>query len=92
MTTLTTQEQLLAAFAALPPKAQRQVLDFIAFLHQQTQEQKVAQHNTEVDWGVRWEQWFAAAEEIPRPDRDCPPRDEYASLVVEPYHSQGLGQ
>ena len=31
---ITTQQELIKTFAALPPEAQRQALNFIAFLHQ----------------------------------------------------------
>lgn len=31
---ITTQQELIETFAALPPEAQRQALNFIAFLHQ----------------------------------------------------------
>lgn len=72
----TTQEQLLAAFAALPPEAQRQALDLIAFL---------APH-PRAKGGARWEQWFAT----PMPNTDSPPRGEYTSLLVDQCRKQGL--
>lgn len=43
---ITTQQELIEAFAALPPEAQRQALNFIAFLHQ-TYQKPFTPHSAE---------------------------------------------
>jgi hypothetical protein len=47
---IATQQELLKTFASLPPEAQRQALNFIAFL-QQTYVPEIAKpQKTEIDW------------------------------------------
>lgn len=47
---IATQQELIQTFATLPPEAQRQALNFIAFL-QQTYAPAIAKpQKTEIDW------------------------------------------
>lgn len=44
----------------------------------------------EINWAVKWEQWFAECETMPIPATTQPPQNEYTSLLIDKYRKQGL--